>query len=105
MRKFTITMVAPVGRLRTKEAEMPMITDTMPHSDDTTMVFRKLRAICSAVTGGRMRRDEVSIIPTIFMARTTVIPVKRTRMAFIFPVSIPDIRANSSSKAVEKCSW
>jgi len=102
--KFTITMVAPVGRFMMKDIYIPAITEDIAIKDEKTMVFLKPFAIWSAVTAGNIRRADVSIIPTTLIARTTVIPVRRTSMEFIFFVFIPVTFANSSSKVVEKYS-
>src|SRR6185369_13627209 len=63
------TMTPPVGRLSTSDRSIPVTTDNAENSADMTMVRRKLRATCRAVTGGMISRAETSSIPTSFMAR------------------------------------
>ena len=76
----------------------------MPVNEESIMAFLKLFAIWRAVTAGSISKAEVSMMPTTFMVRTTVIPVRRTRRELIFLTLIPDMLANSSSKVVEKYS-
>jgi hypothetical protein len=102
--KFMMTIVAPAGRFRIKEAKIPDVTERMPERAEIMIVVLKPFAICRAVTGGRIRRAEMSIIPTTFMARTTVSAMRRTRILFIWPVFIPDAFADSSSKVMERSS-
>lgn len=80
IKKFTITIVAPVGRFMTKEINIPKITEDTAIPDEMNRAILNPFAICSAVTAGRIKSDDVSIIPTTFMARTTVIPVMRASM-------------------------
>ena len=102
--KLMMTIVAPAGKLSKKEANIPNITERIPERAETIIVALKLFAICKAVTGGRMRRAEMSMIPTTFIARTTVSAMSRTRTLFMRSVFIPDAFADSSSKVMERSS-
>lgn len=102
--KLMMTIVAPAGKLSTKEANIPNITERIPEKAEMIIVVLKLFATCRAVTGGRMRRAEMSMIPTTFIARTTVSAVRRTRTLFMRSVFIPDAFADSSSNVIERSS-
>ena len=64
----------------------------------------KLQANCSAEAAGRISRDDISIIPTSFMARTTERAVSSTRTALMVLVRIPETLASSSLKVMAKSS-
>lgn len=59
-------------------------------------------AICRAVTAGKISKAETSIMPTTFIANTTVMAVNKVKIVFILLVLIPDTLAYSSSKVAEK---
>ncbi len=99
-----MTIVAPVGRFRISEMKIPPMTAINETQAAISMAPLKLRASCSAVTAGRMSRAETSMIPTTLMVRTTVMAVRRARIVLSLSVPIPDTRANSSSKVIEKIS-
>ena len=90
-----------MGRLITKEIKIPKITDNTPTIEAITIVILKPFAICNAVTDGMIKRADMSIIPTILMASTTVNEVNSTRMVFIVFVLTPDAFADSSSKVMD----
>ena len=104
-RKLRMTIVAPVGRSNARERNIPEITDITPHTEAITIVILKPLATWRAVTGGRIRRDEMSIMPTTRMARTTVIDVNNTRIPLIVFVFIPLTFADSSSNVIDRSSW
>ena len=97
-----MTIVAPVGRSATRARNTPRITEKTPLTDAIMIVILKPRVICRAVTGGRMRRDDMSIIPTTLIARTTVRDVRSTRIVFMAFVLTPLAFADSSSKVMER---
>ena len=95
-KKLTSTTVAPVGIFTKKEINIPQSKAKAALSEDKKSALLKLRAICRAVTAGRIRRDEISIIPTTRTERTTVMAVRITRRVFIFFVETPLICASCS---------
>jgi len=95
-------MVAPVGTLSSNERKMPIQTESTATVPATTMVPLKLLAAWKAVTAGMMRRADVSMMPTSFIVSTTVTAVSTARRELIRPVLMPEVRANSSSKDMER---
>ena len=104
-RKLRMTIVAPVGRSAANERNTPRMTDRTPLPEATMIVILKPLATWRAVTGGSMRSDDMSIIPTTRIARTTVSDVRRTRIALMVFVLTPLALADSSSKVIERSSW
>ena len=64
------------------------------------MVVLKPRATWSAETAGRISSAEISMMPTTFMASTTVRAVRSTSTALMSSALIPDVSARSSSKVM-----
>ena len=72
---FTITILAPDGKLKTYDPKTPSMTATTDTIAETTIVSLKLLETCSAVTDGNIIILEISIVPTTRMPRTMVIAV------------------------------
>ena len=98
IRKLRKTMVAPEGRSSIKDIMMPAMTEIIPVRQEITIVALNPRENCSAVTDGMMSSDDTSMMPTTFIASTTVRAVMRTRTLLMRPVFMPEARADSSSK-------
>jgi hypothetical protein len=99
--KFSITMVAPVGKFSPKETKIPPMTDTTPTREEMRREALKPLETCKEVTAGRMRSAEVNRIPTAFIVSTTVTAVRRNRIVFILRVLIPVALADSSSNVMD----
>ena len=98
--KLMMTMVAPAGRFNIKDTNIPRITEMSPVEAETRIVALKLLETCSAVTGGKISNAEISMMPTTFIASTTVRLMSRTRILFICSVLMPDVLADSSLNVV-----
>ena len=88
-----ITIVAPVGKFSTNEANIPMTTDKIEIEKDSNIILLKLSAICSALIAGNMIRLDINIAPTIFTPTTMVIDWIIPSMMFISLILIFEIWA------------
>ena len=88
--KLINTINPPVGRFMMNEPKIPIITEIVAKQQDAMMVALKLRATWSAETAGSISRAEMSMMPTTFMARTTVSAVISTSTVFMVVVRMPE---------------
>ncbi len=82
-------MVAPAGMSRKNETVMPANTETTANKTETSKARLKLFEICKAETAGSIRSADTSIIPTTFIASTTVIAVSEVMIIFTKLVLMP----------------
>ena len=101
IRKFTITIVAPAGMSRKKEAVIPISTEITANKTETNKAPLKPFEICKAETAGKIRRADTNMMPTTFIASTTVIAVSEVRIIFTKFVLIPVALAKVSSNVTE----
>lgn len=73
---------------------MPDMTEIIPVRHEIMIVVLNPRANCSAVTEGIIRREDTNMMPTTFIASTTVRAVRRTSTLLMRLVFIPDARAD-----------
>ncbi len=103
-RKLRMTIVAPVGRSRLGKKIFKNNRYNAARGNNNNCHFEAFRHL-EGCYGGRISRDDMSIIPTTRMARTTVIDVNNTRIPLIVFVFIPLTFADSSSNVIDRSSW
>jgi hypothetical protein len=101
-KKFITTIIAPVGILRKKEINIPLITAIMDVIAEIIIVILNPLATCNAVTEGNIINAEISIMPTTLIERTTVIAVSTTSIMLMILTFMPATLACSSLKVMEK---
>ena len=99
---FTITIPAPVGRLKRIVSTMPMTKHITEHIPDVITRDLKLLAKFLAVTAGKIIRLEISRLPIILIPITIVRAVRNDIRKRYIETLIPDAFANDSSQVMIK---
>ena len=96
------TMVAPVGKSKTIEMNIPIMTLNKEKNTANTMVCLNPVPSLSAITVGNIIKLDISIVPTTLMPSTMVIDVRIAISWLIRFVLMPRTFAKSISYVTAK---